>query len=756
MAQSTKRDHAVVIIGTGFGGTMTGICLADALKEQDKTKPQEQHRTILMLERGTWWTTPVSTVQDKEVKTAEFLANKGQPVQYWSSLNNFRGFLDIFSRCFRRTKDENIFTRLFKSLRNEDGLFDFTIMGKRGFLGLFGRKSDGVSVIRANGVGGGSLIYSNITIQPPDFIFRDPRWPISWTDTEREDWFNFARHCISFSVMSALQVKKTGGKFPFMQAERKLPPVPVNAGLSNIAARTARLKPHWTIVPDPNNPTNPRGIKRLTINAPPSQPDPTIQDQANDIWLDRARVFQTAMKELTSDYGLVDLAINDLTPADSALGLAGEKFPANYSQNQEVNYCERQSRCNIGCLPGARHTLNKQLMRAIVGRPKRYKAADQPVGIPGGDDEPADFDNLKLEALAEVDVIVALPGGGYEIRYLKRDAAETWKTTQHRVTADRVIVSAGCLGTNELLLRCKQRGTLPNLSDRVGAGFSTNGDYLAFLEKTKARASIVRGPVTTSFAHFETDQPGTGPESSPDTPDLKLFHTIEDQGIPPAFASMFGEGLPLMQKLVKNGAGGGFLLWSIFRYAKKRIPQLIKEIWRNNLMRADFFKSEEERIQNVMCVVAMGRESSTAEFRLGKSGETPLRITKPGGKAFWDDPVYDAIRTSLSRLAKVLRPNNTQFEFFNPFLTATAKAAGADSIALSHPLGGCRMAASATDGVVDEFGHVYDKTRSGAKPFYDGLYIADASIIPTALGVNPSLTISALSLRIADQIIKEL
>jgi hypothetical protein len=42
------------------------------------------------------------------------------------------------------------------------------------------------------------------------------------------------------------------------------------------------------------------------------------------------------------------------------------------------------------------------------------------------------------------------------------------------------------------------------------------------------------------------------------------------------------------------------------------------------------------------------------------------------------------------------------------------------------------------------------------RPFYEGLYIADASIIPTALGVNPSLTISALSLRIADQIIQEL
>jgi choline dehydrogenase-like flavoprotein len=66
------------------------------------------------------------------------------------------------------------------------------------------------------------------------------------------------------------------------------------------------------------------------------------------------------------------------------------------------------------------------------------------------------------------------------------------------------------------------------------------------------------------------------------------------------------------------------------------------------------------------------------------------------------------------------------------------------------------MATDASRGVVDQYGHVFDKTKTGARPFYEGLYIADASIIPTALGVNPSLTISALSLRIADQIIAEL
>lgn len=732
MSQTKKHDHTVVIIGTGFGGTMTGIPLAKAFTDR------KQGEDVLMLERGTWWTTPISTVQDKEVRAAEFLVKNQQPVQFWTAQNHFRGFIDIFSRCFRRTRDENIFTRLFKSLRNEDGLFDLTIMGKRGFLGLLGRKSDGITVVRASGVGGGSLIYSNITIQPPDFIFKDDRWPISWSDSEREDYFNFARHAISFSVMSAITKNGLGpGRVPFKGTEKPDDDTKVNTGLSNIAARTARLAPHWSVGDDLNNPTNPRGVKRLVK---PADKPPDAKDQANDLWLDRARVFQTAISSMTKDYGLVDLSINDLTPEEGPFS-TGEPLPQNYPSKKAANYCERQSRCNIGCLPGARHTLNKQLMRAAVGRPTHP--------------EP-DFNNLKIEALAEVDVIRVVPDGGYRIDYIKRDSANPSNYKKKTVTAANVIIAAGCLGTNEILLRSKERGTLPGLSDRVGVGFSTNGDYLAFLEKTKERASIIRGPVTTSYAHFNTVAgTGTAGPTSTAAVNTDVFHTLEDQGIPPALASVFGEGMPLMQKLVDDGAGGGFLVRAIFRYAKNRVPQLIKEIWRNNLARADFFKSEEERIQNVMCVVAMGRESSLGELRLGKRGETPLRIRKPNGKAFWEDPVYVAIRNSLSELAKRLRPDNTNFEFFNPFLTTTAKAAGAESIALSHPLGGCRMAKTAVDGVVDEFGRVFDKTKTGPQAFYDGLYVADASIIPTALGVNPSLTISALSLRIVENLIAQ-
>jgi cholesterol oxidase len=74
----------------------------------------------------------------------------------------------------------------------------------------------------------------------------------------------------------------------------------------------------------------------------------------------------------------------------------------------------------------------------------------------------------------------------------------------------------------------------------------------------------------------------------------------------------------------------------------------------------------------------------------------------------------------------------------------------------AHPLGGCRMAVSAAEGVVNHRGEVFDAgPRADSRAVRRGLYVADASIIPTALGNNPLLTISALAERIADLIVRD-
>ena len=66
------------------------------------------------------------------------------------------------------------------------------------------------------------------------------------------------------------------------------------------------------------------------------------------------------------------------------------------------------------------------------------------------------------------------------------------------------------------------------------------------------------------------------------------------------------------------------------------------------------------------------------------------------------------------------------------------------NVSAAHPLGGCRMADSKDFGVVDHRNEVFG---------YEGLFCMDSSSIPTSLGVNPSLTISAVAERACEQLI---
>ena len=718
-AEPASADYTVVVIGSGFGGTMTALSIARALENRSKGEK------MLMLERGGWWTTPVGTVQDKEVKTWDFLRRKMQPVQYWSSVENLMGLVDILLRCVRRPE-------------HEDGVYDFTKFGRD--IGKGSSEDDGVTVLRASGVGGGSLVYANVTIQPPRWIFEDERWPLSWDSkpesTERgslNDYYETARDAIGYGVLFALQQRahRHGSPDPAKESDK------VNTGLSNIVTRSAPLQPHWKKRADPNDPKR----KIPYINLDKAGPDPM-----NRLWLDRARVFQAAMSQLTPDFGAVDSSINDINPETDPLG------PVDRAAR---NYCERQGRCIVGCLPGARQTLNKQLQRAILGGPNLDDLT--------GPDTPSVFNQtyplISLQALSEVNLISPLPGGGYEVHYTRRDPLDLTKVQQLRVTAQRVVVAAGCIGSNLLLLRSKEEGMgtegvgLPDLSDKVGFGFSTNGDYLAFMEDTRERVSLTRGPITTSFGHFNTADQATGG-------DIRKFHTIEDNGIPRALTAVVGFGIPVLRAVSAGGGqdrGFGLSLRVLGEFLKK-LRKDIGCLLKHPKHRPDILRSEDEVTARMMCVAAMGREASIGQFRLGKSDdETELRVSRTDGKQFYEDPIYEEIRATLARMAKALSPSEaTPGNFVNPFVDEIAGSLGGKSIGISHPLGGCRMARTVADGVTDEFGRVFRKTQTPGESFYPGLYIADAALIPTALGVNPSLTISALALRVADKVIEEL
>jgi cholesterol oxidase len=77
-----------------------------------------------------------------------------------------------------------------------------------------------------------------------------------------------------------------------------------------------------------------------------------------------------------------------------------------------------------------------------------------------------------------------------------------------------------------------------------------------------------------------------------------------------------------------------------------------------------------------------------------------------------------------------------------------------------HPLGGCGMSDDPACGATNHLGQVYDghgggceDAQTGLAAIHPGLYVADGSLIPTALGVNPYMTIGALAERISHQMI---
>ena len=107
----------------------------------------------------------------------------------------------------------------------------------------------------------------------------------------------------------------------------------------------------------------------------------------------------------------------------------------------------------------------------------------------------------------------------------------------------RVTVSAGTLGSNELLLRCRdQHQTLPNLSQRLGKKFSGNGDFLGIVFGNKKTVSSTRGPVITQHVDYnlfdkKSLKPGEG------------RFIMEDASFP-AFLAWFIEGIKPLPMLL--------------------------------------------------------------------------------------------------------------------------------------------------------------------------------------------------------------
>ena len=306
---------------------------------------------------------------------------------------------------------------------------------------------------------------------------------------------------------------------------------------------------------------------------------------------------------------------------------------------------------------------------------------------------------------AEVRSFEPLDGGGFRISYVTHPGRE-----EHKMIAKRLVLSAGTLGSTFLLL--KNRQAFPGLSSRLGSRFCGNGDLLTFAVNTSEVIDPARGPVITSAIRY--------PDKLDDEGDSGRGFYIEDAGVP-GFAPW----------LVQSSEAPGSLrraarvAWRILR------QRLVGDPESNLSAEAAGILGDGKLSGSFLPLLGMGRDIPDGTMRLTKRGylDVDWRTRKSG-------PYFDRVRAESKRLAEAMGAE----KFVDNPLWLLRR------VITVHPLGGCPMGTTPQEGVVDPHGRVFG---------YEGLHVADGSVMPGPVGPNPSLTIAALADRFADSIIEE-
>jgi cholesterol oxidase len=140
-----------------------------------------------------------------------------------------------------------------------------------------------------------------------------------------------------------------------------------------------------------------------------------------------------------------------------------------------------------------------------------------------------------------------------------------------------------------------------------------------------------------------------------------------------------------------------------------------------------------------------GEETSRSQiFYVVGHDDASGRVRLHNGHAIVDWPGYSTApgRVRAERKIRAIIERMGGVFHSNPFAMS---AFGGNRI-IAHPLGGCGMGETVNDGVVSPDGRVFDPAN-GPRGVHDGLYVCDGAAIPSAVGVSPLLTISALAER---------
>jgi cholesterol oxidase len=348
--------------------------------------------------------------------------------------------------------------------------------------------------------------------------------------------------------------------------------------------------------------------------------------------------------------------------------------------------CIHAGMCDVGCPTQAKNTLDLN-----------YLARAEDLG--------AEIRELHIVRRVEQ------AEGGYRVHF-QHIKPRTRELLRGTAEAAIVILSAGSLGSTELLLRARNVDrTLPGLSERVGHEWSANGNFLTpgmydvddpKQHRVKRRISPTYGPTITSRISYLDGE----------TERQERF-TVEEGGIAPILRGYLQERL---------GPGA----------AKARN-------WRTKLVLAQLRRHVHsvDELTHVMPWFANGVDAADGQLYMGR------RWLKPWEKRLkmkWE------IRRSAQLINRIIEQHRRLCEATGGRISVPITWRLFRDLITPHPLGGCNMGPDPEHGVVDHRGQVFG---------YEGLYVLDGSILPEAIGINPSRTIAALAERNVKILIEE-
>ncbi len=356
-------------------------------------------------------------------------------------------------------------------------------------------------------------------------------------------------------------------------------------------------------------------------------------------------------------------------------GEQGKTVPDPYfgGEGPDRTGCIRCGSCMTGCRHNAKNSLDKNYL---------YLAEKHGVEV-----------RSETEVTDVVPLGAADGSDGYRLTTDRPGAVV--RHDRRELTAQQVVFSAGSLGTQKLLHRLKDSGSLPDISDHMGYLTRTNSEAILFASAPpgKAQEDFSKGIAITSSIHVD-----------------------EHTHIEPV---VYGKGSNSTHTLLAPMVDGG---GRIPRWLRFLLTVLLHPIV---FLRTRIVKGMSERGIILLVMQSLDNSLRTSMRKVPIFGQ--LLTTRPGHGE--PNPTWIPKGNEAARHAADVLGGDALGSIFEATLNVPTTA---------HIIGGCPIGDSPETGVIDPYHRLYG---------YEGLHVIDGAAITANLGVNPSLSITALAER---------